>query len=120
MALMVYISKCCMMNLVLKQSALQIQMSGNPYCNKSGEMYIFIVQSIIISPLCSTLYLLSVPLIISFNDLVRPVLVGISIVTKMERKRERLPKMRQKQEEENAIKGQTQRGRRIGEIHRKA
>ena len=95
-------------------------MSGNPYCNKSSEMYIFIVQSIIISHLCSTLYLLSVPLIISFNDLVRPVLVGISIITKMGRKRERLPKMRQKQEEENAIKGQTQGSRRIGEIQRKS
>ena len=60
--------------------------SGNLYCNKSNEMCIFIVQSIIISRLYSTLYLLNVPLIISFNDLGRPVLVRISIISKMGRR----------------------------------
>lgn len=60
--------------------------SSNPYCNKTNELYIFILQSITISRLYSTLYLLDVPLIISFNDLGRPVLVSISIISKIGRR----------------------------------
>ena len=69
--------------------------SGNPYRNKSNEMHIFIVQSIIISHLYSTLYLLNVPLIISFNDLGRPVLVSISILSEMGRRGRGYQKIRQ-------------------------
>ena len=53
---------------------------------QTNELYIFILQSITISRLYSTLYLLDVPLIISFNDLGRPVLVRISIISKMGRR----------------------------------